>query len=254
MEILENIGFFWCLLLVGASFVGGILGTLSGGSGMITMPLLLLSGISPIQALATNKLQACFGSFTGALHYYKSGLVDLGQSRSYMLIAFVFSGIGTLAVQYISPDRLSVLLPFAMIGVGLYLLFAKNLGDDNHTRQTHPVVLYVFCALAGLYGGLLGVGIGTFVIAILISMGGYGFRKALAHSRWIVFSINFISMLVFIISGHVLWLLGVMMCIGQLLGSSLGAKMAIKHGAKLIRPLVIGLCFVMSIQLLIKQF
>ncbi|WP_356924618.1 TSUP family transporter [Helicobacter rodentium] len=66
--------------------------------------------------------------------------------------------------------------------------------------------------------------------------------------------INISSTLFFMLGGNVLWILGIMMCVGQSIGASLGARLAIKHGAKIIRPIVICVCFALSTQLLIREF
>lgn len=92
----DDIEVFWYIVLFVASIFGGFVGSLSGGAGMITMPLLLLSGLNPLQALATNKLQACVGSFTGVAHYYKNGLMDFQQSRAYIISQFYFQALGWL--------------------------------------------------------------------------------------------------------------------------------------------------------------
>lgn len=252
-SMFNDIGAFWYIVLFVASIFGGLVGSLSGGAGMITMPLLLLSGLNPLQALATNKLQACVGSFTGAAHYYKGGLVDLGQSRICIAIAVIFSGLGAFAVQFVSLEILSKILPFVMILVGMYFLFSPKLSDKDRAKSPRPFLLYMSCAVASVYGGLLGVGIGSFVLMIFVSIAGYGLSKALAHSRVLVFSGNLSSTLLFIIGGNVLWILGILMCVGQMIGATLGAKLAIKHGA-IIRPVVICLCFIMSIRLIIKGF
>ncbi|WP_334096493.1 TSUP family transporter, partial [Helicobacter typhlonius] len=75
-----------------------------------------------------------------------------------------------------------------------------------------------------------------------------------AHSRWVVFSINIASTLFFVLGGNVLWVLGSIMCVGQIIGATLGARLAIKHGAKIIRPIVICVCFALSVQLLVREF
>ncbi|WP_104742816.1 TSUP family transporter [Helicobacter cinaedi] len=250
----EDIGAFWYIVLFVASVFGGFVGSLSGGAGMITMPLLLLSGLNPLQALATNKLQACVGSFTGAAHYYKNGLMDFQQSRIYIVIAIVFSSLGAALVQFVSLEILSKVLPFVMILVGIYFLFSSKTSDEDRARTKYPLLLYASCAVASVYGGLLGVGIGSFVLVIFVGLAGYGLSKALAYSRSIVFSINLSSALLFIAGGNVLWILGILMCVGQMIGASLGAKLALKSGAKVIRPVVICLCFIMSIRLIIKEF
>lgn len=244
---------FYMLFFV-ASIVGGLVGSLSGGAGMITMPLLLVSGLNPLQALATNKLQACVGSFTSAVHYYHQGLVDMKESRAVMIVAMLFGALGAILVQFVEVALLSKILPFVMIAVGAYFLLSPNISEEDRAQNPHKIFLFASMAGASLYGGLLGIGIGSFVLALLVSIGGYGLSKALAHSRWVVFSINIASTLFFVLGGNVLWVLGSIMCVGQIIGATLGARLAIKHGAKIIRPIVICVCFALSTQLLIREF
>ncbi len=254
MATFEGIALYFYPLFFIASIVGGVVGSLSGGAGMITMPLLLVSGLNPLQALATNKLQACVGSFVSAAHYYHQGLVDMKESRTLMLIATFFGAMGAILVQFVEIALLSKILPFVMIAVGAYFLLSPNISDKDRAKNPHKIFLFISIVVAGLYGGFLGIGIGSFVLALLVSIGGYGLSKALAHSRWVVFSINISSTLFFILGGNVLWILGIIMCVGQSIGASLGARLAIKHGARIIRPIVICVCFVLSTQLLIKEF
>ncbi|TLD83289.1 hypothetical protein LS70_005975 [Helicobacter sp. MIT 11-5569] len=250
----ENIAVYWYFVLFFASVFGGVVGSISGGAGMVTMPLLLSSGLNPLAALATNKLQACVGSFTGAAHYYAQGLVDMRTNSLCIGIAVVFASFGAISVQFIESGILSKLLPFVMIAIGAYFLFSRNISDTDRAKSPHIALLYGTCAAASFYGGFLGVGIGTLVLTMFVSIGGYGLSKALASSRWVVFSINIASTLFFTLSGNVLWVLGLVMCVGQAIGASIGAKLAIKHGAKIIKPFVICLCFALSIQLLYKEF
>lgn len=250
----EGIALYFYPLFFIASIVGGVVGSLSGGAGMITMPLLLVSGLNPLQALATNKLQACVGSFVSAAHYYHQGLVDMKESRTLMLIATFFGVMGAILVQFVEISLLSKILPFVMIAVGGYFLLSPSISDKDRAKNPHKIFLFISIVVAGLYGGFLGIGIGSFVLALLVSIGRYGLSKALAHSRWVVLSINISSTLFFILGGNVLWILGIIMCVGQSIGASLGARLAIKHGARIIRPIVICVCFVLSTQLLIKEF
>ncbi len=250
----EGIETYWYVMLFIASCFGGFVGSLSGGAGMITMPLLLLSGINPLSALATNKLQACIGSLSGAVHYYSQGLVDIKQSTKCFIVAIIFASIGAISVQFMSVEILSKILPFIMIGIGLYFLLSKNIDDTDRQKSPNSILFYGILAMASFYGGLFGVGIGAMILSILVGIGGYGLSKALGHSRWIVFSINISSTLFFIIGGNILWLLGGIMCVGQALGARLGAKFAIKHGARIIKPFVICLCFAISLQLILREF
>ncbi|MGB4829228.1 MAG: TSUP family transporter, partial [Paracoccaceae bacterium] len=65
------------LILILAAFLAGFVDAIAGGGGLITVPVLLLCGASPVTALATNKLQGAFGSGTAALAFARAGHVRL---------------------------------------------------------------------------------------------------------------------------------------------------------------------------------
>lgn len=73
-KFIANLDIYMLLLLFFSAFVAGFIDSIAGGGGMITIPALLLAGISLLQALATNKLQSSFGSFSAILQFYKKGI------------------------------------------------------------------------------------------------------------------------------------------------------------------------------------
>ena len=249
----EGVANYLYIVLFVASIVGGFVGSMSGGAGMITMPLLLLTGINPLQALATNKLQACIGSLTSATQYRKSGLKSMQKMPLILSIAFIFSALGTISVQYIKIEILSRIIPLVMIAIGLYFLLSKKISDEDR-RSSSAFIFYLGLIISSFYGGLFGIGVGSFVLALLVSVGGYNLSSALGHSRWIVFGVNVAAMIFFTMGDNILWILGILMCVGQSIGASFGVKMAIKHGAKIIRPIVVSLCFIISFKLILDEF
>ena len=64
-------------LLVGLLFLiamlAGFIDSIAGGGGLLTVPSLLAAGLSPAQALATNKLQSVGGSFSASLYFIRRG-------------------------------------------------------------------------------------------------------------------------------------------------------------------------------------
>lgn len=84
------------LLLFAAAFVAGFVDLIAGGGGLITVPAMLLAGFSPIETLATNKLQSLFGSGSATLAYARAGHVDL-RSQSRMAIASALGRRSALA-------------------------------------------------------------------------------------------------------------------------------------------------------------
>ena len=88
------------LTLLGLALIGLLAGTIdsiAGGGGLITIPALLATGLSPAAALGTNKLQSCFGSFSATRYFFKQGLIDLVAMRLAIICTFVGSALGTIA-------------------------------------------------------------------------------------------------------------------------------------------------------------
>ena len=68
-------------LLVAAAFLAGFVDSIAGGGGLITLPALLVAGIPPVEAVATNKLQSTFGTAMSSYRYWKAGLVDTKELK-----------------------------------------------------------------------------------------------------------------------------------------------------------------------------
>ena len=69
------------IILLGTGLVAGFVDTVAGGGGLITLPVLLSLGLTPQDALGTNKFQSSFGSGSATFHYARAGVVDLRECR-----------------------------------------------------------------------------------------------------------------------------------------------------------------------------
>jgi uncharacterized membrane protein YfcA len=83
-----------------------------------------------------------------------------------------------------------------------------------------------------------------------VLLAGYGVLKATAHTKLLNFASNLGSLLVFIPSGAVWWAVGLAMAAAQVAGASLGARLAIRRGAGLIKPMLVIYCTAMALRLL----
>ena len=80
---------------------------------------------------------------------------------------------------------------------------------------------------------------------------GYGVVRATAHTKLLNFTSNVAALLLFILSGKVVWSIGVAMGVGQFAGAQFGSRLAIANGARIIRPLLVLVCIAMAIRLLV---
>ena len=247
------------LTLLGILFFTGLLAgfidAIAGGGGLIALPVLLASGLSPVEALATNKLQGSFGTFAAAGYFVRKRLVNLKQMRVAIGFTFIGAAAGTGLIQLFDARFLAKLMPVLLIGIALYFLFAPNIGDNDKQQRIAPTLFGLLVGTSlGFYDGFFGPGTGTFFTLAYISLAGYGMAKATAHTKVLNFTSNLASLIFFAMGGHIVWLAGLVMAAGQLIGGQLGARMVLKQGTRLIKPLVIVMTLLLSAKLLSAQF
>ncbi|WP_432448193.1 TSUP family transporter [Aliiroseovarius marinus] len=240
------------LFLLAAGFVAGFIDSIAGGGGLITLPALMLAGVPPVTALATNKVQGLFGAGMAAITYARKGHVNLRQQVKPALIAFAASLLGALCVNALPTDLIRWFLPVLLVAIALFFALKPGLNDvDRHQRLTPLVFALTFVPLVGFYDGLLGPGAGAFYMLAFVSMAGQGILKATAHTKLLNFASNVGGLAGFLIVLSPLWFVGIMMGAAQIAGAYAGATLASRIGSKLIKPLLVIASCAMAIKLVI---
>jgi len=247
-----SIGLELAALLFACAIGIGCLDAISGGGGLLTVPLLLALGFPPTQALATNKLQGAFGTGSSTLTFARAGTIDGPAMWPAALCALVGAALGTLVVQQIDVGVLRRLIPLVLIAVALYFLLSPRLGDADQ-RQRLPMAFFAPLVAGGIafYDGLLGLGTGAFLVASTAGLLGQNLRTATAHAKLLNFTSNVGSLTFFVLGGNVVWAAGFAMAAGQVIGARLGARAVLVKGAKLVRPLVVVAALGMAVRLLL---
>ena len=236
------------------ALVSGFVDSIAGGGGLIMMPALFFAGASPLQALGTNKLQSVFGTGVALRNYWRSGLVEWRPNGLTVGLVFVGAVLGALVVQSIQTRLLNLVIPVLLVASALYVLLSPRMSDeDAHHRVSSKGYAPIGAGIA-FYDGFFGPGTGTFFSTSLVALRGYGLTKATALTKLFNFSSNVASVLLFALGGHMLWLLGLCMAVGAMIGGWLGSHSALKFGARLIRPLLVTISLALTAKLLWGYF
>ncbi len=228
--------FYYYIIFLAAGFLAGFVDSIAGGGGIITVPVLLASGMPPHIALATNKLQSSFGSFTASMNFVKKGLVDLKEVYLGIIFTFIGAMIGTKIILLLDASILQKIIPFMLIVIFLYTLFNPKFGKlDKKSRLSIPIFFLIFGLLIGFYDGFFGPGTGTFWTIALVTLMGFNLKKATATTKVMNFTSNIVSLGVFLFSGNVLFLVGILMGFGQIFGAFVGSSMVVKKDVSFIR-------------------
>lgn len=242
-------------LLFGIALVAGGIDAMAGGGGLITVPALLWAGLSPVQALATNKAQSVFGSFAATLRFLHAGAIDLRAAALAVACTFAGAAAGSIAVQLLARDLLAGLVPLLLIGFALYFLFSPRVSDLDSQRRLGDVAFALTVGSAvGFYDGFFGPGTGTFFAIGYVALLGYNLRRATAHAKLLNFTSNLAALLLFVAGGQVVWALALAMAAGQFIGGWIGAHLVLSHGARLVRPVLVAVSLAVSVHLLWEQY
>ncbi|HKU19033.1 MAG TPA: sulfite exporter TauE/SafE family protein [Candidatus Saccharimonadales bacterium] len=227
----------WLVLLtfligVGSSTLSGMGG---GGGGFVTIPYFLFIGLTPAHALATAKMGG-IGTSVGAITAFRGkGLVNRKLVIPFMLLTVVFSMVSAWLIPRLDPTLFQ-----RVIGVTLIVLtptlFIKKAAFQPGERSRPFIVLGFICyALFSFLQTLIGTGMGSILVLVLMFLFGLGALEANATKR-VAQSVQGVLLFVLLgIQGFVLWWHGLAGLMGSLIGSHIGTHIAIKKGARFVK-------------------
>lgn len=252
---LEQLTWGMLVFVVLAAFAAGWIDAVVGGGGLVQLPvLLLIPGITPVQALATNKLASVFGTVTSATTYYRRVKPDLRTALPMAGVALMGSFGGAAVAVVLPGEAIKPIIVLALIGVALFTLLKPRLGVATALRfagKKHHIMAGLSGLVIGFYDGLVGPGTGTFLVITLVAFLGYEFLQASAKAKIVNLATNIGALLLFIPHGAVLWALGLILAAANVAGSYLGSRMAVARGSGFIRVvfLIVVLALIVTLSL-----
>jgi uncharacterized membrane protein YfcA len=227
------------LLLLLAALTAGWIDAVVGGGGLVQLPaLLLVPGINPVQALATNKLASIMGTSVSAATFYRRVHPDLRTAGPMALTAFVGAIGGAALASRIPSELFTPIILGVLVLVAVFTIARPSVGATTQLRWSGNGHLGAAAAIGlviGAYDGLLGPGTGTFLVISLVSVLGYAFLPASAIAKIANFATNAGALIFFVPHGAVIWGLGLAMGAANLTGGYIGARMAVAKGSGFVR-------------------
>lgn len=247
-------------ILLTAALAAGWVDAVVGGGGLLLLPALLVAFPNAPAAtmLGTNKLAAIFGTCSAAVTYARRLKPDRQVLLPTTALALLGAGGGAALAGAISSDALRPVIMAVLFIVAVVVLLRPGLGlaADPGLRTPARLVLVVAVAGAGIgfYDGLIGPGTGTFLLMALTGILGMDFVSASAAAKIVNTATNLGALLVFAITGHVLWLLGLGLAVCTVLGAQLGSRMALRRGSGFVRIVLLIVVAALLLRLGYEQF
>lgn len=241
------------IFLCMAGFAAAAVDSIAGGGGLINLPAILAAGVPPHYALGTNKFASSFGAFTSAYTFTKSGKVHIPLMKYTVPCTLTGSVIGVLTALKIDQGFLQVIILVFIFATAIYTIVKKDFGNEDKFEGLTRKNIMQGCAFAfalGFYDGFFGPGTGSFLIFLFIRIYGFDFTMAAGNSKVLNFVSNITSLVMFAINGKIYYMLGMPIGIAMIAGARMGSKVAIKNGARVIKPIFVTIALVLTLKLL----
>lgn len=243
------------LLLFATGLLAGTVDAIAGGGGLISLPVLLCMGLPPHLAFGTNKLQGTLGTLVAARRYHRAGWISLNKAKTLGLVMAALGGLlGSVLTQLLSPAILKAIVPVLLLLIFLYTVLTPKMGHKESAPRLSESWFYPIAGLLfGFYDGFFGPGTGSLWVFILTFFLGYHLIKATGYTKLFNLTSSLSASLCFAIGGNIDYRIALVMVLGQMLGARLGAGLALKQGAKLIRPLFLGVILLTIVSMIVRD-
>ena len=236
-------------VLAGAAFTAGTVDAIAGGGGLITLPTLLAVGLPPHQALGTNKAQSVWGSAAALVTFVRAGAVDRGWAPLLFALGLLGAFAGAAAVLAVTPGVLRPVVIVLLTLAALVMIVRKPAAAAAVPANLARRRAVLLAAVIGAYDGFFGPGTGTFLIVGFVAWCGLAPERATANAKVVNFASNLAALAVFASRGQVVVVVAAPMALAQLAGGVLGARLALRGGARLVRAAVIAVSAALIVKL-----
>lgn len=246
-------------LLFGGAMLAGWVDAVIGGGGLILIPLIMTAfpHLAPATALGTNKLAGVLGTSSAAVALMRKRETSISLLLRLVPVAMVASGVGALAASALREDVMRPLIIVLMLAVGVFVAarpeFGREAGQPRVTRRRLVAALLV-AAGVGFYDGIFGPGTGMFLIMAFTAIFTQSFLDSVVQAKVVNVATNLGALVVFAFGGHVWFVAGLLLAVGNIIGAQLGARTVLAGGARFVRAAVLALVVVMAGVLTYQQF
>ena len=234
-------------------FLAGLVDAIGGGGGLISLPAYLIAGLPPHTAIATNKMSSTCGTALATLRFIKNKLVNFKLALPAAIAAVIGSAIGA-NLSLLVTENVLLYLMITILPVCAFLVLNKKLFHDGSedeiilNKRTYKIAV-VIAIIVGLYDGFYGPGTGTFLIVAFTIFAKFSIKTANAQAKIINLTSNITSLIVFLLNGEVLLTLGLAAAVCNMAGGYIGSGLVMKNGAKIVKPSIIFVLFLLAIKI-----
>jgi len=224
--------------------------TLAGGGSLLTLPALIFLGLPSPVANGTNRVAVLMQNAVSTFRFRRKGKLDIRGSAPAVISAIAGAVIGAFIAAELPEEVFDIALALVLVLVVLTLFIRKPVpGDDAFRARSVWLQIPVFFVI-GIYGGFIQAGVGFLLITGITWLLGIDLVRTNATKVLIILVYSVFALGVFTLYGQVVWLLGLILGVGNMAGAWIGVRFAVKRGAKAVRWVIVAAVAASALRLL----
>ena len=242
------------LIICPMLFLTGLVDSIGGGGGLISLPAYLLAGLPIHQSIATNKLSSACGTTLATLRFIREGLVNWKLAAPTIVFAMAGSSLGA-NLSMAAPEGVMEAVLFIALPVVAFIVLNKKIFHDNEGAQLVLskkiyLIALISAFVIGIYDGFYGPGTGTFLIIAFTVFAKLDIRTSNAQAKVINLTTNITSLVIFLMNGQAIIPLGLAAAVSNMAGNYVGAGLAMTKGSKITRPVIVLVLMLLFLKIL----
>lgn len=236
-----------------AGLWAGMINAVVGSGTLVTFPVLIALGITPVVASMSNAMGLVAGGAAGAFGYRRE-LKGRGRQLMRLLPASLLGGIsGAWLLLHLPEEVFHYVAPVLIVLALLMVIFQPRLQTWVRTREENPehavrdkrhgVLLVVLVYLAGVYGGYFVAAQGILLVGILGVFLTGTIQNANAMKNILVLGVNLVAAVSYVLFAfdRINWLVVLLIAVSSSIGGLIGAKVGRRLSPTVLRAVILAL-------------
>ena len=237
MTLTPQMFFIICPLL----FLAGLVDSMAGGGGLISLPAYLIAGVPVHCAIATNKLSSSIGTAVSTIRYCKNKFADWSIAVPSIVTALIGSFLGTNIALHTDERIMKYVMLFVLPIVAFYVLRKHEFSEEPRDMKASKRIILAAAAsfVIGGYDGFYGPGTGTFLLLVYTGLAGMDVRTASGNTKLVNLTSNIAALITWILNGKILPGLGFAAAVFCMAGNYVGSGLVLHNGTKVVKPVIL---------------
>jgi len=238
------------IILFFVGTIAGVINVMAGGGSSLTLPALIFLGLDGTVANGTNRIAILIQNIFAVYSFKREKFSKFKLSLKMSLFTLPGAIIGAFAASRIEGALFEKILAVVMIGIIITMVIPQK--KKKYVQEITKIPWLVYLAMFGIgfYGGFIQVGVGFILMAALHYLLKENLIMVNVHKVFIILIYTIPAFLIFVFSDSVSWFHGLSLAAGNSLGAWWSAKLSVKKGEKIIKPVLMTALLIMSLKLL----